>query len=185
MISSQKRLLLFLCLLFFTITFAQKHDALYLEGLGAGLTGTINYDFRFKKDIATGNFKDAMGLKLGIGLSPHYIFDSAKALHPVAAGGIKPLFLIGVNTFQDLSYAQSGGTNVELGASILYAPKNSITDKWGQFKQTDRIVPSVNIGYRQQWDEAAGILLRVCYSPYFLDNKIHQWLGIAVGYHFN
>ncbi|MGC4103489.1 hypothetical protein [Ferruginibacter sp.] len=180
-----KKLVLLLCWLNVTSAFAQKHNALYAEGLGTGLTGTINYDFRFKDDIITGNFKDALGLRFGVGLSPKYIYDVSVAMHPVATGGTKPLVLLGVNTFQDLSYCKCAGDDIEFGANLLYAPKNSIADKWGTFKQTDRFIPSINIGYRRQKDEYNGIVLRLCYNPYFLDGKLHQWLGVSVGYHFN
>jgi hypothetical protein len=175
----KKNLLSFILLLFFSTSFAQKQNAVYAEGLGAGLLGSLNYDFRFKED-------GGPGLRFGFGVSPKYILDLSKASHPVSTGGIKPLFLVGLNTFSDVSYSKSAGEDIEAGINFLYAPKNSIADKWGRFKETDRIIPSINIGYRSQPDfEQNGIMFRVCYSPYYLDKKIHQLIGVSVGYHFN
>ncbi len=177
------------CILIFVIstyiTKAQRHSALFAEAGGSGILGTINYDFRFKEDINTGKFKDGIGLRIGIGLSPKYILDTIIAHHPVSTKGITPLFLVGINTFTCLDYSRSSGSNIEFGANLLYAPKNSIADKKGDFKETSRIIPSLNAGYRFQSDVESGLLWRICYTPYYLDNKVHHWVGASVGYNFN
>ena len=178
------------CILLFilppTIAKAQKHSALFAEAGGNGILGTINYDFRFKENINTGKFKDGLGVRIGIGLSPKYILDTTIAHHPVSAKGSTFLFLLGINTFTCLDYSRSSGSNIEFGANLLYAPKNSIADKKGDFKEMARIIPSLNVGYRFQSDDGgSGLVWRICYTPYFLDSKIRHWGGISIGYNFN
>jgi hypothetical protein len=176
LMSIKKNLALVLFLFLFGNSFAQQHHVVYAEALGAGLLGSFNYEFR----------SDDLGFRFGAGLSPKYVMDLSKASHPVSTGGVKPLFLAGVNILGDVSYSKAAGEDLELGVNFLYAPKNSIADKWGKFKETDRIIPSVNIGYRSQPEfENSSIVFRVCYSPYYLDRKIHQLIGLSVGYHFD
>ena len=156
---------------------------MYLEGGGSGLLGTLNYDFRFKENIS--DLKNALGLRVGIGLSPKYTLNPSIASHPVSTNGTAILVLVGINTFADLEYSHSAGSDIEFGLNFLYAQKNSIADKFGLYKSKNRFIPSLNIGYRSQPDEGKGFIWRICYSPYFLDNKVRQWAGISVGYHFN
>lgn len=162
---------------------AQTNNVVYIEAGGSSLIETVNYDFRFTKE---GNLREgSLGLRIGAGISPKYSKDSSISSHISAVNGIKPLFLIGLNTLLDLDYSQSGGSNIELGVNFLYAPKNSVADKIGSYKLQARIIPSLNFGYRQQPFEETGILWRICYSPYYLDNKIRHWAGLSIGYKFN
>ncbi len=177
-----KALLITLFISYTNASIAQKHNAIFLEGAGSSLTGTLNYDFRFKDSIR--DFKN-YGLRLGIGASPKYTFNPAVNLHPVSSNGTALLILVGINTYADMEYSQEVGHDLEFGINFLYAQKNSIADKIGKFKAKDRIIPSINIGYRSQAIENGGFMWRIDYTPYFLDKKIHQWGGISIGYNFD
>lgn len=179
----KKTFLLLLCSLTFSMAISQKHSATYVEAGGAGLFGTLNYDFRFKE--TSGSRYGLPGLRIGIGVSPKYILDSGVINHVISTKGTAVLILVGINSLCDLSYAKIGGDNIELGVNLLYAQKNSIADKKGVFKQTNRLIPSLNLGYRFQSYEDKGFLWRLCYDPYLLDGKIHHWFGISAGYNFN
>ena len=168
----------------FFIAISQKHSATYIEAGGSGLFETVNYDFRFKEDDGRGRI-GLIGLRFGVGVSPKYVLDSGVVNHVVSTNGTAVLILVGINTLLDESYPHIGGSCIELGVNLLYAQKNSIADKKGDFKQTNRFIPSVNLGYRFQSYEENGFMWRLCYDPYLLDGKIHHWFGISAGYNFD
>lgn len=155
-----------------------QSKAAYLEAGGAGLVETFNFDSRIKSKQA-----DGFGWRLGIGASPKYAQNLSTG-KVSSASGVAGLFLVGVNTFFDPEYSHSTGHNIELGANVLFATKNSYAEKLGSYKGKSRVVPSLNIGYRLQRKDENGFIWRLCYTPYFLDGKLRQWGGISAGYQF-
>jgi len=155
-----------------------QSKAAYLEAGGAGLVETFNFDSRVKPKQG-----DGFGWRLGIGASPKYIQKpgTGKVSSISDAAG---LFLVGVNTFFDPEYSHSTGHNIELGANVLFATKNSYAEKRGSYKGKSRVIPSLNIGYRLQRKDEKGFIWRLCYTPFFLDGKLRQWGGISAGYQF-
>jgi hypothetical protein len=164
------------CCLFST---AQYHHAFYVEAGGAAITGSINYDFRFKKEVK--DFTSSLGLRVGVGLSPSYTLQNNTV---VSLKSIKPMALIGLNRFMDMSYIKLG-SNIEYGLSVLFAPSNSIADKKGNYLEKGRVIPSLNIGFRAQDNSKLKRMYRFCYNPFLLDGKLCHWAGLSIGFHIN
>jgi hypothetical protein len=160
---------------------AQQHHAFYLEAGGGAITGSLNYDVRFKKNIPYSTW--ANGIRIGIGVSPKYIVNTTSNTI-ISTKGTKLMALVGYNSFMDMSYVRTG-SNIEYGVNVLYAPANSIADKKGNFIPKNRIIPSLNIGFRRQDNSSMKLIYRFCYTPFFLDGKICQWAGISIGFHIH
>jgi len=157
-----------------------KDNAIYLEAGGPGILNSINYDFRFHNYGDGEGILQGLGLRFGFGLSPKYELNQNNSVESV--NGLKSQFLIGINTLFMQKYGVN--SNIEAGINLLFASKNSIVDKWGDFKEKKRTVASINLGYRHQDIYKSNFVWRICYNPYILDNEIHHWGGISIGWVF-
>ncbi len=178
---TSKKYFFILSLIFFISlnAFAQYHHAFYVEAGGPAITGSINYDCRFKKEVK--NFTSNLGLRLGIGFSPSYILQNSKV---VSSKSIKAIPIIGLNNLLDIS-SEKLGSNIEYGFSVLFAPANSIADKKGNYLEKSRVIPSLNIGFRAQDNSKLKRMYRFCYNPFLLDGKLCHWVGLSIGVHIN
>jgi hypothetical protein len=170
-----------ICCFFSIKAIAQNHHAFYLEAGGAAITGSVNYDFRLKQKVTIGSWTN--GIRIGIGFSPKYILNTTTQFVENTKG-IKLTALIGYNSFMDMSYVRAG-SDIEYGINFLYAPPNSIADRKGNAVSKNRIIPSLNIGYRHQDESKMKRMFRICYTPFFLDGKLCHWVGLSFGFHTN
>jgi hypothetical protein len=174
-------LIIILCCAFTFFCKAQYNNAFYIEAGGAGISGSLNYDFRFKKNVKYSSWTN--GLRVGLGLSPKYILNTTNNA-TISTKGVKLMALIGYNSFTDMSYLRLG-SNIEYGINFLYAPANSIADKKGNYMPKNRIIPSLNFGYRHQDNSKMKRIYRFSYTPFLLDGKLCHWAGLSFGFHVN
>jgi hypothetical protein len=161
----------------------QNPKAVYIEAGGAGLYTSLNYDFTFPKN--NNNSRSFFnGLKLGVGFTPKYTQDSINNSNAVTTNGIAFSFFMGYNIFGNWSLTGVNPNNFELGINATVTSKYSIAEKLGDFKGRARFIPSISIGYRHQAVDPKKIFWRLSYCPFYLDSKIHQWGGVAIGYSF-
>jgi hypothetical protein len=136
-----------------------KKDNIYLEALGNGLFGSINYERQLTK-------MPGLGARIGFG------FYSEKVFYLTIPAGIDYLFKLK----NDRSFLDAG-----LGVTWTYADgkmlgkaKNSNDDNFVNF------IPS--IGYRRY--TANNVMWRVSFTPISNRYTFVPWLGISIGKRF-
>jgi hypothetical protein len=126
----KKNVLLLIFLLVFSSSFSQeklKRKAVFVELLGSGIIGSVNYDFRFKP----GN--DGLGMKTGFGFVPKVLIIpielngviGKKRIAFEYGGGISAvIFLDDVGDNLAFSNSENFGYTLFAKAGIRVTPKN-------------------------------------------------------------
>jgi hypothetical protein len=149
------------------------NHAAYLEAGGASVIGSINYEFRLDKQSYTG-----WGLRFGGGVVPAFHKYYNGAGYYFVQQGTKVVGLAGVNY---LFPAKNPAAILEMGANLLYTPENSIYMTWTDNVVRKRLIPSAFFGIRRQ-PLKKGFLLKMGFSPFYMDGAVNAWLGVSAGY---
>ncbi|WP_226390037.1 hypothetical protein [Penaeicola halotolerans] len=139
-----------------------KREAVYLEGLGAGIFYSFNYDLRLKDQI------NGLGGKVGLSYSA---LDGARiATIPIAAN-----LLIG---------KRKGFLELGLGATVIVISQNLSTNTYSFPRRIDRGIQFSGIlGYRRVSD--SGFLWRAGFTPFFTSDRVDLFTPqVSVGYAF-
>lgn len=138
-------------------------NAVYIEGVGIGGLGSINYERIF---YTTAKFQ----LHGRIGISTINLNDFTDKFNPDL------IFPIAVN----LTYGNQH--NVEIGIGQTYS--NIVQAENGGVERNNSLSANFNIGYRYQKSNG-GILFRCGYTP-FIENyqRFQHWAGGSIGYAF-
>lgn len=175
--------LLVFCCFYFLYGFTQSSQSVYIELGGPSLFSTINYDINFLPK-EKGRNPGQYGFRLGVGISPKYRQDSFPFLKTKHTNGMAMLVVAGAYYLADFSYSGAADYFIEIGPNLTYAGKNSIAEKFGDFKDKFRLIPSLDIGIRTQSQVSRSFMWRLCYTPYYLDEKLRHFGGISLGYNF-
>lgn len=176
MIRRKKYLLLSLFCLFQGKSFAQTgvknsvRNLIYLEGLGIGGYGSINYERLLLHKNKSSSPKFNIGLS--VGLSTLHIRDFEDNFNPDV---IVP---ISVNAF----YGKIHHIEVGFGQTI----SNVVQASAITFEATRKTTLNSNFtaGYRYQKNER-GAIFRLNYSPIISSDKVFtNWFGVSIGYGF-
>ena len=156
-----RKTLLFMLLVAFAICCrAQapfKRNDVYLEALGAGLFGSVNYERQLSK-------MPGLGLRVGIG------FYSENRFYLTVPVGLHYLFpLRSRGTFIDAGLAYTPA----FGDGRVFADKEE-RDNFNSF------IPS--IGYRKHTKK--DLMFRASFSPVVNYSGITPWLGVSLGKRF-
>ena len=138
--------------------------AIFLEGLGNGYWGSINYDIRLKKDR-----NDGFGIRAGIGIG-----EEQKDANPVTSVKYTTIPL-------SINYVL-GKKRSGLEAGIGVTP--SIASNAAPGYSNVMVDPYLNIQYRYQ-PMKEGLLFRIGVTPSFYDNNfVFISPSISLGYGF-
>ncbi len=145
-----------------TLSFGQssfKRNDIYLEALGNGLFGSVNYERQLTK-------APGLGARIGVG------FYSEKAFYLTIPVGINYLFpLKSDKSFID---AGLGATWTQIDGKLFSNNKNSNDNNFVSF------IPS--IGYRRH--TAKNIMWRVSLTPVINKYTFVPWIGASIGKRF-
>jgi len=153
-------LLIFACSAL-TLSFGQntfKKNDIYVEALGNGLYGSVNYERQLTKE-------PGLGARIGVG------FYSENAFYLTLPVGINYLFpLKNQNSFID---AGLGVTLTSLDGKLL-TKKDEYNKDWINF------IPS--IGYRRHTEN--NVMWRISLTPVINKNTFVPWIGASIGKRF-
>ena len=153
-------LLIFACSAL-TLSFGQntfKKNDIYVEALGNGLYGSVNYERQLTKE-------PGLGARIGVG------FYSENAFYLTLPVGINYLFpLKNQNSFID---AGLGVTLTSLDGKLL-TKKDEYNKDWLNF------IPS--IGYRRHTEN--NLMWRISLTPVINKNTFVPWIGASIGKRF-
>lgn len=138
---------------------SQGRQMVYLEGMGAGIFATANFDMRFKKDA-----REGLGFRAGIGNSSIAIDESITTIP------------VGINyVYGKKRSALLLGANAAFG--LYDIPKGEQDGNYSHF------VPSLEIGYRFR-PMTRGVAFQVTYNPLFntVDGTMPAYFGVGIGY---
>ena len=163
-------LLVSLCLIS-SFTFAQikpkphAFNAFYLEALGAGGYGSVNYErllFQQKKLH--------IGVRLGVGTYPLRDFKT----------NFNPDIMVpfGINAYYGTTH------HVELGIGQTFSSVVKARSSDFSLTRENNLNSYFNIGYRYQKGER-GMVFRLNYCPIISSNKpFKNWFALSIGYSF-
>lgn len=145
-------------------------NVIYLEALGIGGYGSINYERMLLHKKSKLSTKLNIGLRLG--LSTLHIRDFEHNFNPDI---IVP---VSVNAF----YGKTHHIEVGFGQTISNVVQANSTTFSVERKTT--LNSNVTAGYRYQKNER-GAIFRLNYSPIISSNKVFtNWFGVSIGYGF-
>lgn len=151
-------------------TFSGYHKNIFVEGLGAGLLGSVNYDMRLNKGRM-----DGIGFRAGLGLAP--LADITFVSFPLE--------------FNHLLGKKRSSFITGIGILPLYASiqkENVVTDD-GNMINIDvsglaLAGAYLSLGYRFQ-PLRNGIMFQINWNPVISGRNISpRWFGLSIGYGF-
>jgi hypothetical protein len=152
------------------------HHVIYAEGGGAAVIASLNYDARFSTRTHGG-----LGIRAGAGLAEGYVrVNPATGAEGWYGSSIKIIYPVGVNY---LLVKEGSPHALEFGVNVVFVPKETIFDTWGDQETKARQIPSITIGYRRQ-PVIKGFLWKIGFNPFLQDGYFNLWLGAGLGYKF-
>lgn len=140
----------------------------YVEALGNGLLGSVNFDMRFKQDR-----NDGLGFRVGLGLGENLPIDDAE-YHSFYSDRYTSLPF-------SLNYIVGKKRN-GLEAGIGLTPQVAFRDLDGELNL--KAIGFMNIGYRLQ-PLSKGLVVRVMVTPSISSQGFYAgWGGVSLGYGF-
>ena len=158
----RKFLMTILTLSVVTLSFGQssfKKNDIYLEALGNGLFGSVNYERQLTK-------APGLGVRIGVG------FYTEKAFYLTIPAGINYLFPL--KNGESFIEAGLGATWTEIDGDLFSHNKKSNGNNFASF------TPS--IGYRRH--TANNVMWRISLTPVINKYTFVPWIGVAIGKRF-
>lgn len=137
------------------------NNVVYFEAGGLGLTHSLNYDRRFKK-----NTPDGFGFRVGV---------SGLALELGSGGVVIP---VGINYIKYILPQMPHAVEIGVGASY-YTPRS----EYKTATSKSEFISNFSIGYRMQPLEK-GLVLKLAYTPHIESGDYYSHWGAAIGYKF-
>ncbi|MEP0106891.1 MAG: hypothetical protein ABJ356_09825 [Balneola sp.] len=140
-------------------------NSVYLEFGGAGTYFTINYDLIINRSSV-----------LRFGAAPT-IFQPSMNSNRTIESNSDDLTVVGIISYSKLIKFSSSPHSLETGLGIAL----------GDIETED--VPGApalfaSIGYRFLTNKEKGSAIRLSFTPFIKNNKIHPWFGVSLGYSF-
>ncbi len=139
-------------------------NAVYIEALGIGGYGSLNYERVLFK-------RNRLDFNIRLGLSTYHTNDFTNRFNPDL------IFPLAISALYGHNH------HIEIGAGKVISSVVYLNEEEFRASRRLRFNSNVFVGYRYQRNEG-GFIYRVTYSPLFTENVRWTWGGVSIGYVF-